>query len=154
MSDVMPIEQAEFIDNLQRWFNESTNMCHEDCYRFAFIVWQHKDYLSKVLGTDERKNVLDEVDKYLRELSDIKSGCGEWIEKHDEKIRADERAKIVDKFNKELMHWEDWILAESPSGFRDAKEFSADDMARMITRTIRECSDVVNKIIAEINSNK
>lgn len=62
MSDVMPIEQAEFIDNLQRWFNESTNMCHEDCYRFAFIVWQHKDYLSKVLLADERVKVLDEVE--------------------------------------------------------------------------------------------
>lgn len=53
MSDVMPIEQAEFIDNLQRWFNESTNMCHEDCYRFAFIVWQHKEYLSKTLGYEK-----------------------------------------------------------------------------------------------------
>lgn len=70
MGDIMPIEQAEFIDNLQRWFNESTNMCHEDCYRLAFIVWQHKDYLSKVLGADERAKALDEILTQLTEAFD------------------------------------------------------------------------------------
>lgn len=50
MSNSMPTEQAEFIDTLQKWFYESSNMCHEDCYRFAFVIWQHKDYLSKMLG--------------------------------------------------------------------------------------------------------
>lgn len=72
MSDVMPIEQAEFIDTLQRWFNESTNMCHEDCYNLAFIIWQHKDYLSKMLGYE--KGRADELSKIVNM---ILLGCEE-----------------------------------------------------------------------------
>lgn len=57
---------------------------------------------------DERKKVLEEVDKYLRELSDIKSGCGEWIEEYDEQVRADEKEKVLEEvwgaFNNE------WVL--------------------------------------------
>lgn len=81
MSDVMPIEQAEFIDTLQSWFNESTNMCHEDCYNLAFIIWQHKDYLSKMLGYKQgRAEVYDEIISALeKEISYLYKGdinCG------------------------------------------------------------------------------
>lgn len=51
---------------------------------------------------DGRAEALKEADKHLRELSYIKSGCGEWIETHDEHIRAYERAKVLDEVIKTL----------------------------------------------------
>lgn len=44
---------------------------------------------------DGQKKAYDECDKITRELSQIKSGCSKWLDGHDEKIRADERAKVL-----------------------------------------------------------
>lgn len=65
------------------------------------LVEVNQQWLNKhdeQIRTDERAKVLDEVDKYLRELSDIKSGCGEWIEHHDAKVRAD----VIDEFSRAI----------------------------------------------------
>lgn len=65
--------------------------------------------LGKYEGEKEGYNkAVNEVDKYLRELSDIKSGCGEWIETHDEHIRA----KALDEIIKVLAEDEDTILTD------------------------------------------
>lgn len=57
------------------------------------------------IRSDERAKVLDEVDKYLRELSDIKSGCGEWIEHHDAELMRrtrEQEMNFVERKCKEL----------------------------------------------------
>jgi len=112
MSDGMPIEQAEFIDTLQRLFNESTNMCHEDCYNLAFIIWQSKEYLSKMLGYEKgRADAINEINNREKNIpySDFargfKSGYEKGqmiIEEHDAKVKADAIEKCAEIISKTM----------------------------------------------------
>ena len=43
--DVMPKEQAEFINDLKEQMLVNTNMTENEAYDFAFRVWQHQDFL-------------------------------------------------------------------------------------------------------------
>lgn len=43
---------------------------------------------------DGQKKAYDECDEIARELSQIKSGCSKWLDKHDAKIRA----YVINKF--------------------------------------------------------
>lgn len=91
MSDVMPIEQAEFIDTLQSWFNQSTNMCHEDCYNLAFIIWQHKDYLSKMLGYEKGRT--EAIDEFALKLVQWKPQNEEYMSFRDVVFQIAEQLK-------------------------------------------------------------
>ena len=43
--NVMPKEQAEFINDLKEQMLVNTNMTENEAYDFAFRVWQHQDFL-------------------------------------------------------------------------------------------------------------
>lgn len=95
MSDLMPIEQAEFIDELQRWFHESTNMCREDCYRFAFVIWQHKDKLSQMFGYE--KGRADGIREFAEWLSNT-----EYVANHESFILPLRGCFTIDEIVKEF----------------------------------------------------
>lgn len=74
----------------------------------------------------------------------------ESIEELIENVKRKAKKEVADSLETELLHWEDWILAESPTGYNDAIEYSADDMKAMICRTIREAKTAIVSILEQV----
>ena len=74
MSDMMPAEDYNFIKGIQQFMLDSTNETVDGAYEFAFMVWQHKEWLSKYLLNDARNDIAyeqgmaDAVDEFANEL--------------------------------------------------------------------------------------
>lgn len=61
------------------------------------------------------------------------------------KIRRNKKMRLIDS-DKLLFSLEEWELNETPiSTYPKPKEFTADDMQRMIWRTIRDCESAVEE---------
>lgn len=50
----MPKDQQEFIDELEKYILEASNLDNDEAYQFAFRVWQHRKYLKQFLSKDDK----------------------------------------------------------------------------------------------------
>lgn len=63
MADAMPKDQMEFINAVEERMKDASNLNDADRYRFAFLLWQHKEWIWDFFADNWVAGLLKEYDK-------------------------------------------------------------------------------------------
>lgn len=91
MGDVMPKEQQEFIDELEKYILEASNMDKDEAYQFAFIVWQHRKHLKAFLTKDDKCAVSIDWEHECKRLTVINDDLEKKLSECDAQLQLCDR---------------------------------------------------------------
>ena len=96
--DVMPKEQSDFIEGIQDYMLEASNMKEDEAWDFGFRIWQFQDwlkgYIEKVqlspeTSTNDEEIIIKTGQTYGKSANFSKDIICEQIKKHAERIKAE-----------------------------------------------------------------
>lgn len=61
MNVMMSEEQSNFIEGIKKYMLEASNMTESEAYNFAFVVWQHQEWLREFLTFGTSKKNINKV---------------------------------------------------------------------------------------------